>query len=682
MVGKRELEVQLMKMLGDLIIKEIMKKMNFIRIKRANWIVATAMLAFSGVMVASCSKESDPTEVVEPQGDKLVISVQGINRGDTDATLKAGLSTATGKISTTGSSAVASKIYEFSDVDMAVSVDNNVPVKTTNITTRKRVSGLAADASLNAVEEIETEVKYVVYLYAGNTLVTSVLLEAGTQGTVEGLDPEGSYTWVALSYNSKEDSPELTPATADVELPENEDVLYASGTVNLATDPTISILFDHVYSRIGIELNTIGIFGEITGTPAVSVSGLNLASGSLNLLSGVLTPGATFAPNLTYADFENVDPAYNDQKIAYVYTAPVAAQTVQVTVQNLIISHADGGLSRTYFTSPGNFTQNVTPVAGQSHRLLFNVVESALTTNYGGNTVEWGRSNLYYRGDNGGLRDYAFYANNQQTSRGDGYFAFGGTIPGQFATTSTQGDPCALVYPQGLWKQPGKADFNGLVRGDIELNELTGVLGGIGQVVDATGVTGILNLLTSLLGNTVATLVNTAAPNSTLGPAPYVYGQYTISSGAPASGTNAFGDANSASNNLRFYYNGQISSLTVLQGIGEGDGLLNVGLNELSADLVGVNLINTNIPLLDSYGDLTALWTNEQGTNILGLAGAGTWGYLGNAGRGFEWTGILPTLNARFHMANNTGELLNGVNALGIDVLSTTMKNVRCVRAD
>src|SRR5690606_38317804 len=285
-------------------------------------------------------------------------------------------------------------------------------------------------------------------------------------------------------------------------------------------------------------------------------------------------------------------------------------------------------------------------------------------------------------------RNYAFYANNQQTSRGDGYFGFRATVPGRFATTSTEGDPCALVYPAGLWKQPAKADFTGLVRGDIELGELTGVLGPLGEAVDASGITGIIDLLTNLLGNTVATLVNTAAPTSSLDPnSPYVYGQYTISGGAPESGSNEFGTATSASNNLRFYYTGQISSLTVLQGIGEGDGLLNVGLNQLSADLVGVNLINTNIPNLDSYGSLTSYWTNEVGTDIVGLAGTGTWGYLGNAGRGISYTTVLgvpvPTgLNARFHMANNTGELLNGVNALGIDVLSTTMKNVRCVRAN
>lgn len=619
-----------------------MKKMNFIRIKRANWIVATAMLAVSGVMVTSCSKESNPTEQVEPQVDKLVISVQGINKGKSETSLKAGLSTKAGNTGTAESGVAASKIYEFSDVDMAVSVDNNVPVKATNIASKKRVNGLAADASLNAVEEIETEVKYVVYLYSGSTFVTSVLLEAGTQGTVEGLDPEGSYTWVALSYNSKEDSPELTPATADVELPENEDVLYANGTVNLAESTTIDILFDHVYSRIGIELNTIGVFGEITGTPAVSVSGLNLASGSLNLLSGALTPNTTtFTPNLTYADFENVDPAYNDQKIAYVYTAPVAAQGVQLTVQNLAISHADGNVARTFFSTAATLPAvNVTPVAGQSHRLLFNVVESPLTTNYSGRTVRWGRSNLYYRNTGDPLRNYAFYATNGQTARADGYFGFGGTVPGTFATAATEGDPCALVYPAGLWKQPSNEDFDNMINSSGTLSNVLGSL--LGAVIQLPG-----------------------APNATLGSN---YIQYTATS---PGGAGVFGDEG---NNLRFYFNGHINNVAALTQLGNGGGLLGLGLNDLSVSLLDQTVLDLGINVLDSYGDLTALWTHDQALNLLGLVGAGTWGYIAIP--------VDPLIGSRYVPARKTAELLNGVSALGVDVLSTTLKNVRCVRAN
>lgn len=651
--------------------------MSFIRFKRAHWIVAMAMLALPGAMLTSCSKEQDPTEAVNPKGDKLVISVLGINDGSADSGSQAKASISKASVAGFSGAENARKVYEFSDVDMAVSVGNTLPVKKSNARIGGKSNLSMSNAGLKAAEEMPSGIKYVVYIYDGTTLVASSELEAGTPGTIEGLDATASYTWVALSYNAESAAPSLTPASGSLDLPENTDVLYASGTVDLADDPTIGVLFDHAFSRIGIEINTIGAFGEITGTPSISVTGLDLATGNIDLLSGEITAGETSSQTLEYADFENVDPDYDDAKIAYVYTAATEAQDLTVTVQNLAIEHADGGVSRTYFASePADFNTNITPELGKSHHVLLNVVESALTTTHGSGEVKWGRSNLYYRGDNGGDRDYAFYAYNQQTARGDGYFGFGGTIPMKFATASAEGDPCALVYPAGLWRQPNKADFNGLVRGDIELNSLTGAIGPLGEVVDASGLTGLVNIITNLLGNTVAMLVNTAAPNSTLGPDPFVYGQYETSGGAPTSGSNAFGNADSASNNLRFYYNGQISNINVLQEVADGDGLLNVGLNDISADISGIQIANLNLPLLDSYGRSTALWTNEQGTNIVGLVGAGTWGYYGNAGRTFS----LLNLGSRFHAANNTGELLNGVSLVGLDVLGTSFKNVRCVR--
>src|SRR5690606_25376703 len=151
------------------------------------------------------------------------------------------------------------------------------------------------------------------------------------------------------------------------------------------------------------------------------------------------------------------------------YTASSAQQNISVNVQNLTIEHVDGGPSgapvttnRTYFASGAEFNSSITPEIGKSSHLLLNVIESPLVTSYGGNTVRWARSNLYYRGNNGGNRNYAFYASNAQGSRADGYFGFGGTVAGSFATTSTSGDPCAQVYPAGTWRQPRNTDFDNM----------------------------------------------------------------------------------------------------------------------------------------------------------------------------------------------------------------------------
>src|SRR5690606_17724454 len=271
--------------------------MKLIRFKRVNWIVAMAMFALPGALLTSCSKETNPTEEVVPKGDKLTISVLGINNGDSNVSLKGKASSSnTAKAGIANSTTAAPTVYEFADVDMAVSVGNSLPSKQSHVAVRRGGNGLMAAAGLKAAAEpVESGIKYVVYLYDDNDeFVTSVELEAGTVGTIADLDPTASYTWVALSYSSKDEAPPLTPNGGSIDdLPANTDVLYAGDVVDLATDPTIEITFDHAFARIGIELNTIGVFGDIdTSQPTnITVSGLSAAAGSINLLDGSVKIG-------------------------------------------------------------------------------------------------------------------------------------------------------------------------------------------------------------------------------------------------------------------------------------------------------------------------------------------------------------------------------------------------------
>lgn len=624
--------------------------MNSLRIKSVNWVAVAAMLALAGPLATSCSKDTNTTEVVENKDNKLRISVLGINNG-------ASLPAKTAKVGSSTSSAAKPTIHSFSDVDVAVSVDNEVPFKASNLSIRNAANGLSTADGLRA-EAVAEGVKYVLYLYEGDTFVKSVVLTSGIEGTIEGLNPDTEYTWVALSYNSVEDVPASSPTAPSVDLPANTDVLYASGTVTVSDNPTVGITFDHVYSRIGIELNTIGVFGEITGTPDVSVSGLNLASGTLNLLTGQLTAGTTTPATLSYADFENVDPAYNDQKIAYLYTAPLSsAQNFTVSVQGLTIAHADGGLSRTYFAnpnSPGTFSFNITPAAGQSHHALLNIVESPLTTNHEGVSVQWARSNLYYRGGNGGLRNYAFYAENGQKRRADGYFAFEALEPMSFSSIVEGGDPCTLVYPAGLWRTPTIAEINSITTS-------SGVLGNV-------------------LGGILSALVSDPAPGTSNSPLGVNYVQYDITAGG-TSGTNAFGEATSNSNNLRFFKNGQITNVALLRQLGQ-NGLLGLGLSDLSVDLLDVNVLGSTISVLgDSYNVSVGLWTSSRllGGPLLSLLGTsvGAQGY-----HAYQSAALLPLGSDPFIKATTTAELLGNVDLLGIDLADVSLKNVRCVRAN
>ncbi len=626
--------------------------MKFLQKKGATWVVAMAMLAIPGTLITSCSKDNN-SAIIDSKSDKLTISVGGIKNETSEGTVKRGSNTTINKTAN-------SKIYSFSDVDMAVSIDNNVPIKTNNLASTNRANGLAADAAPGVTENMEQDVVYVVYIYSGNTLVASKELKSGTAGTIEGLDPAGSYTWVALSYNTKDgDKPALTPANGAIALPQNKDVLYASGTVDLATSSNINILFNHAFSRIGIELNTIGVFGEITGSPSVSVSGLNLATGSIDLLTGTVSAGDTFVPNLTYADFKNIDPAHNDAKIAYVYTASTAAQSaIKVTLQNLNINHVDGNVPRTYFANATEFGFEVTPELGKSHRLLLNVIESPLVTGTGTSAVRWSRSNLFDRNSTDPLRAYAFYANNAQRSRADGYFSYGSLVAARFPSTAAQkGDPCTRVYPAGLWKQPSQA-----------------------QVSTLTSSTGLLNNVLNLVG----TLLGAAdpAPGSSVGTDGGNHVQYGPT--ATFTGQNAFGDATSNSNNLRFFYNGQIVNTALLSQIGSsGQGLLGLGLSTLNADLLGFKIVGTNIDILgDSYNTAAAFWTDSPvlGGSLLTALGTriGYYGY-----HAFTTRRALAGLpfGDPFVKASTTAEALN-VELVGLDLLRTTFKNVRCVRAN
>ncbi|MEJ5146128.1 hypothetical protein [Sphingobacterium sp. MYb388] len=628
--------------------------MKFIQKKGASWIVAMAILAIPGTLITSCSKDNN-SAIVDSKNNKLTFSVNGIKNNDTDGAVKRmGLTSSNKKTNT-------NKIYSFSDVDMGVSTDNTLPVKTTsNIAGTARSNGLAADAAPGVTEDMVEGAKYIVYIYSGTTLVTAKELTAGTAGTIEGLDPAASYTWVALSYNTKDtEQPSLAPSSGSIALHQNKDVLYATGTVNLAESSNIAVLFDHMFSRIGIELNTIGVFGEITGTPTVSVSGLNLATGSIDLLNGgAVTADLAnpYTPTLSYASFNRVDTLYNDAKIAYVYTASTTAnQAISVSLQNLAINHVDGNVARTYFTTATPFNFSVTPELGKSHHLLLNVIESPLTTVSEGTTVKWGRSNLYDRNNNDALRGYAFYASNEQRSKANGYFPYQGLKASQFSNTlATKGDPCTRVYPAGTWKQPSVAQVNSLTSTD---GLLTNILGALGNL-----------------------LVADPAPTSSVGTVGGNHAQYTSTGGTTT--TNAFGTSTSNSNNMRIFYNGQITNTTILTAIGQnGNGLLGLGLSNLSADLLGLNVLSTNIPVLGtSYNVAAAFWTDSPVLSgpLLTLLGTRV-GYYGYYARTTTTTTDIFNTNP-FIKATTTLEALN-VELLGLDLLQTSFKNVRCVRA-
>lgn len=646
--------------------------MNFITKRCTRWAVAMAILALPGAMLTSCSKDTDTEQVRSTEGS-IKVNVAGIQKSAKAKALResAGASTATAQ-------QAKYEVYEFSDVDVAVSQSNEIPVQNSAVTGRGKANKALSAAVGEDVELLANDVTFVVQVYEGNTFVSSAVLKSGEDGYVNGLDPNVEYTWKAFSFNNTAD---LTAweSSATVALPEDgADVLYAtSGSTTFTTAvPSIDITFEHKLSRVGIELNTIGVFGEISGPdPQVSVKGLRMQPTSLNMADGAIAGGnATADVELDWENFEQIEDGHADRFVAWVYSAPLTTGAkFQVSVGNLTITHVDveegeTPVTRTFFA--GGLTPFkefvVTPQEGYEHYYKMDVVESALARVYTvGDTIKWGRSNLYYRPSMDTLRSYAFRAKNGLSTKADSYFSYEGKKPLQFPTEATKGDPCALVYPQGLWIQPT----------DVQVTTLTDGQGLLGDVLDAVG-----DILGGLLGTKLA------EPSSAGSTAGIGYAQYPVIT--PVS--TAFDDA---SNNLRIYYNGQITNVNVLSAIGkDGEGLVGLGLDEgLDVDLAGLDLADlgltipgVGVPVLqlpilgDSEGIQGAFWSRTGNIEIplLGTK-VGSWGYSAyNETPRFLGGRTGPD----FVQASTTAELLSNLDLLGIDLLNTSFKNVRCVR--
>ncbi|QRY58273.1 hypothetical protein [Sphingobacterium siyangense] len=609
-------------------------------LKKANWIVAAVLLTTSGTLITSCSKDKNTAieQSDDHEGTNLVLSISGINESNDDI-----------KQASAASKENRLNVQSFSDVDVVSSVETNTPYTPASELAVKSYSSSGQVAASNTnlrAAALGDGVKYRLYLLSADG--TQVL--SSQQYTVSSATPTGTitvtpgttYKWVAFSYNNTEDITAITTANPTVTV-DNKDLLYASGNITIPNTPgvdvSLPILFEHKFSRIGIRLNTMGVFGPITSVGTIGLSNVSKKTATINVATGAFTPAttSTAVTSLSLSDFTNVTPGFADDKIAYIYTAGTDQLTgVSVSLSNVAIKHSDN-VDRTFGSTTAITISygNITPALGHSRVLLANVVESPLTVGSGASAVKFARSNLYYTA---GHNPYRFFAENKQRSDANSYFAYGATTPAKFVNLADRADPCALVYPANLWREATHADLAVLTTG----NDL-------------------LNGLLSSLGSLNIALTPDAPAGSTPGKTgtAFNYAQYTTTAG---SGNPAF---DAASNSLRFYYNGQLARLNVLP------------TNFLTLDVSAVQTL-----LGGSYGQQAALWAKDAPGNILGLINLGTWGYLASTERlGVDVFGVTVAVpNSEYVKAKGSAELLQTVSLLGIDVLSSSLKNVRCVR--
>jgi len=578
-----------------------------------------ALMTYCTITVtSSCTKNNSQTEQEDPDGQsQITVRIASIN--EEDLNIINGTKSSSLKATTPHHHNI--NIVEGDGFDAIIAVDNISPATTK--TEIKATNGIRAASST-----METGTLYRLFLYKNNnntySFVKSVTLIAGSESPIQLSN--GIYKWVAVSYNSKTDQVPDRGSDNNFTLPENKDILYATSSTDLnitgATTP-IAINFNRVFARVAVEINTLGLFGPMTSTPTITVTGDKLLkSGTIDLTTGEFIGNTTTGTDLalTQNDFTDINPVAGQtyQKVAYFYTAGQPTKDLTITLSDLIIK-LDDGTTRNFFLSTLTQTKSITPERGKNHRLLVGIAESALTLG----TTKWARSNLFYRTSDalGVKTPYRFYPNNPYLpNQQESFFSFKGHLPGRLASANpaNQKDPCSLVYPAGLWKTPSEAQITPLTsnRGLLD--------GALGSVLD-------------LLGTMPAT------PGSNYGT---IYIEYPVTAGFNP----AYGGTTSRTNRVRFYYNGIQNSVIL------ANGLINMNIVEAGAT-VG---IWSSDRVLDG-GILDQLST-----------GVGAWGYLGS-------TKSMSLFQPQRAIATKSAGLLN-IDLLGSGLVASGFMNVRCVR--
>lgn len=588
------------------------------------------LLALGAVFATGCAKDAkqDLNEDTG-EGTRVVIRVEGIDNGQGAPVLKGKAGGATA-----ASSANNAKLVEGDGFDVFVSQSNKIATRSNlAATATKRRSGSSSSNGLRA-EAMESGVSYRVFLRkSGETALVSEPFTSGTVGSIP-VEKGASYEWFALSFNGTEEVAAGTDGR--VEIDDHNGVLYAKGEFEVGTGDgdivvPLNITFKPQLTRVAIEINTMGMFAPIASAD-VSVTGVYAAPDAIDILTGDFEGNTETAVPVSYADFVNVDGnTFGDRKVAYANVAANATEDITVRVTNLKIT-LDNDEERDFGSA--EMTQEFTPEPGMEQHIVMGFVESPLT--HGG--VQWSRSPLYYEGNRNATsvaqlshNPYRFYHTNPTLDENnpEAYFSYGGAIPGKLAKQTNPLDPCALVYPAGLWRTPTSGNL---------------------EVIKSVGLSSVLEALNLNVAGTLDVLV----PVIALTAAPVV-DAVNVSGSAqefdPQSGINpAYGGETSSVNKLRFNYNGMVKDISVVE------------------DLISLNLGNT----AGRYG---AFWTRDRAINIPIVAGVGVLHYLGHQGS----VSLLPPApgGPKAYEASNALaiDLLGG-----IDVVKSSLMNVRCVR--
>ncbi|MDV4102683.1 hypothetical protein CMT19_16715 [Elizabethkingia anophelis] len=360
---------------------------------------------------------------------------------------------------------------------------------------------LPEKASLNILASsvpLQNDKQYRILIYdeIGTTLIQNVVATSGINPNI-GVDGGKRYKWVAFSLNTAA-VPDVNSGKISAEKIANADLLYASGIIDATAGQNyLDIIFEHKTTRIDVNIDTRGLFGNINtfntlqiGTGTQNQFNSLIRSADLNVLTGSFESFKAVDDSKTAIYMSNTDLATGDMvKKITIYTI-IPSGTV-IREQNLMIQpvfyinldkpvmyppSAEDVTIRKYGNNNTYLQVNniaFTPEEGKHYIFNIRMIESAIRV--GG--ISWARSDLWYDG-NTTLDQYKFrpdtgiepYNTGSQTE----YWTWKSITP---TGTPGSGDPCTLVYPLGIWRMPTSdeltiinnrtsAEYKGLSEGD------------------------------------------------------------------------------------------------------------------------------------------------------------------------------------------------------------------------
>lgn len=438
-------------------------------VKYKKWI-AGFMICSSQIVLFSCAKDVGNIEKkLSADKNKLTIRVNGIDNQEIVTVGKK----ANVKDNSTKSIVVQNLTGEAFDAVAQVVSDRYE----NKVLANHRSSAIATNQGMKAAAMVDG-IKYRLLLYKmDGSFQSSTLLSAGTDGQVV-VDRGASYKWYAVSYNSTEEIADFDHQSPKIAFTGTEDILFAKGEVSIPNNDddalvALGIIFKHSLSRIGVEINSMGMFADMTDI-AIDIAGSYFKVGKLNLLSGEIEDKAAHTFSFTGNDLQNVALPYQDRKMIYVHTIGDQTGDIEVKIKQLTISLDDQSqrsFNTILSTNPFVFLfPNVATVAGESKKINMNLVESPLTT---GDGTKWARTNLYYLD---GHNAYRFSHHNLPSKNPNSFWSIRGYYPNRYGYE--QEDPCLKVYPEGVWRKPLSTELDYLTRSGGSLGKGTVIFEG------------------------------------------------------------------------------------------------------------------------------------------------------------------------------------------------------------